>query len=90
MAVDLVIDIENAPGPRAEVAAAIGDAGVNIAGSPSSTGVEQSIFRSRSSCSVRLSSSRTRASLSTSIEARASQTGSARSTGPERASGDRL
>jgi hypothetical protein len=31
MAVDLVIDIENAPGALAEVAAAISDAGVNIA-----------------------------------------------------------
>jgi hypothetical protein len=32
MAVDLVIDIENVPGALAEVAAAISDAGVNIAG----------------------------------------------------------
>jgi hypothetical protein len=32
MAVDLTIDIENAPGALAEVAAAISDAGVNIAG----------------------------------------------------------
>jgi hypothetical protein len=32
MAVDLVIEIENAPGALAEVAAAISDAGVNIAG----------------------------------------------------------
>jgi hypothetical protein len=32
MAVDLVIDIENKPGALAEVAAAISDAGVNIAG----------------------------------------------------------
>ena len=31
MAVDLVIDIENSPGALAEVAAAISDAGVNIA-----------------------------------------------------------
>ncbi len=31
MAVDLVIDIENVPGALAEVAAAISDAGVNIA-----------------------------------------------------------
>jgi hypothetical protein len=31
MAFDLVIDIENAPGALAEVAAAISDAGVNIA-----------------------------------------------------------
>ena len=31
MAVDLVIDIENAPGALAEIAAAISDAGVNIA-----------------------------------------------------------
>ena len=31
MATDLVIDIENAPGALAEVAAAISDAGVNIA-----------------------------------------------------------
>jgi hypothetical protein len=31
MAVDLVIDIENAPGALAKVAAAISDAGVNIA-----------------------------------------------------------
>jgi hypothetical protein len=31
MAVDLVIDIENAPGALAEVAASISDAGVNIA-----------------------------------------------------------
>ena len=31
MAYDLVIDIENAPGALAEVAAAISDAGVNIA-----------------------------------------------------------
>src|SRR5918998_6555286 len=31
MAVDLVIDIENTPGALAEVAAAISDAGVNIA-----------------------------------------------------------
>ena len=31
MAVDLAIDIENAPGALAEVAAAISDAGVNIA-----------------------------------------------------------
>src|SRR5688572_15567515 len=31
VAVDLVIDIENAPGALAEVAAAISDAGVNIA-----------------------------------------------------------
>jgi hypothetical protein len=31
MAVDLVIDIENSPGSLAEVAAAISDAGVNIA-----------------------------------------------------------
>jgi hypothetical protein len=31
MAVDLTIDIENAPGALAEVAAAISDAGVNIA-----------------------------------------------------------
>ena len=31
MAVDLVIDIENAPGALAQVAAAISDAGVNIA-----------------------------------------------------------
>jgi hypothetical protein len=31
VAVDLVIDIENSPGARAEVAAAISDAGVNIA-----------------------------------------------------------
>ena len=31
MAVDLVIDIENTPGARAQVAAAISDAGVNIA-----------------------------------------------------------
>src|ERR687897_473570 len=32
MAVDLVIDIENTPGARARVAAAISDGGVNIAG----------------------------------------------------------
>jgi len=32
MAVDLVIDIENTPGALARVAAAISDAGVNIAG----------------------------------------------------------
>jgi hypothetical protein len=32
MAVDLVIDIDNKPGALAEVAAAISDAGVNIAG----------------------------------------------------------
>ena len=32
MAVDLVIDIENSPGALARVAAAISDAGVNIAG----------------------------------------------------------
>jgi hypothetical protein len=32
MAVDLVIDIENTPGALAEVATAISDAGVNIAG----------------------------------------------------------
>ena len=32
MAVDLVIEIENSPGALAEVAAAISDAGVNIAG----------------------------------------------------------
>jgi len=31
MAVDLVIDIENAPGALAQIAAAISDAGVNIA-----------------------------------------------------------
>src|SRR3954453_15901483 len=31
MAIDLVIDIENSPGALAEVAAAISDAGVNIA-----------------------------------------------------------
>ena len=31
MAVDLVIDIENSPGSLAEVAAAVSDAGVNIA-----------------------------------------------------------
>jgi hypothetical protein len=31
MAVDLVIDIENTPGALAEVAAAISDAGVNVA-----------------------------------------------------------
>ena len=31
MTVDLVIDIENSPGARAQVAAAISDAGVNIA-----------------------------------------------------------
>ena len=31
MAVDLVIDIENTPGALAQVAAAISDAGVNIA-----------------------------------------------------------
>ena len=31
MAVDLVIDIENSPGALAEVAAAVSDAGVNIA-----------------------------------------------------------
>jgi hypothetical protein len=31
MAVDLVIDIENSPGALAEVAAAISDAGINIA-----------------------------------------------------------
>src|SRR5947208_12396549 len=31
MAVDLVIDVENAPGALAEVATAISDAGVNIA-----------------------------------------------------------
>ena len=31
MAVDLVIDVENSPGALAEVAAAISDAGVNIA-----------------------------------------------------------
>jgi hypothetical protein len=31
MAVDLVIDIENSPGALAEVAAAISDAGVNLA-----------------------------------------------------------
>ena len=31
MAVDLVIDIENAPGALAEIAAAISDAGVNLA-----------------------------------------------------------
>jgi hypothetical protein len=31
MAIDLVIDIDNAPGALAEVAAAISDAGVNIA-----------------------------------------------------------
>jgi len=31
MAVDLVIDIENSPGSLAEIAAAISDAGVNIA-----------------------------------------------------------
>ena len=32
MAVDLTIDIENTPGALAEVAAAINDAGVNLAG----------------------------------------------------------
>jgi hypothetical protein len=32
MAVDLVIEIENTPGALAEVAAAISDAGVNLAG----------------------------------------------------------
>src|SRR4051794_8158442 len=32
MAVDLVIDLENTPGALAEAAAAISDAGVNIAG----------------------------------------------------------
>jgi hypothetical protein len=32
MAIDLVIDIDNVPGALAEVAAAISDAGVNIAG----------------------------------------------------------
>jgi hypothetical protein len=32
MAVDLVIDIENTPGALAEVAAAVSDAGVNLAG----------------------------------------------------------
>jgi hypothetical protein len=32
MAVDLVIDVDNAPGALARVAAAISDAGVNIAG----------------------------------------------------------
>ena len=31
MAVDLIIDVDNAPGALAEVAAAISDAGVNIA-----------------------------------------------------------
>ena len=31
MAVDLVIDVENTPGALAQVAAAISDAGVNIA-----------------------------------------------------------
>jgi hypothetical protein len=31
MAVDLVIDIDNTPGALAEIAAAISDAGVNIA-----------------------------------------------------------
>jgi hypothetical protein len=31
MAIDLVIDVENSPGALAEVAAAISDAGVNIA-----------------------------------------------------------
>ena len=31
MAIDLVIDIENTPGALAQVAAAISDAGVNIA-----------------------------------------------------------
>jgi hypothetical protein len=34
MAVDLVIEIENTPGALAEVAAAISDAGVNIAAAP--------------------------------------------------------
>src|SRR5882762_631185 len=34
MAFDLVIDIENTPGALAEVAAAISDAGVNIAAAP--------------------------------------------------------
>ena len=32
MAVDLVIDLENTPGALAEVAAAVSDAGVNLAG----------------------------------------------------------
>jgi hypothetical protein len=34
MAVDLVIDIDNTPGALAQVAAAISDAGVNIAAAP--------------------------------------------------------
>src|SRR3954451_16886161 len=34
MAVDMVIDIENTPGALAQVAAAISDAGVNIAAPP--------------------------------------------------------
>jgi hypothetical protein len=38
MAVDLVIDVENSPGALADVAAAISDAGVNIARRPASAG----------------------------------------------------
>jgi hypothetical protein len=41
MAVDLVIDIENTPGALAEVAAAISDAGVNIAAATCIGGGEQ-------------------------------------------------
>jgi hypothetical protein len=41
MAVDLVIDIENGPGALAEVAAAISDAGVNIAAAPCIGGGER-------------------------------------------------
>ena len=41
MAVDLVIDIENSPGALAEVAAAISDAGVNIAAATCIGGGEQ-------------------------------------------------
>jgi hypothetical protein len=41
MAVDLVIDIDNTPGALAEVAAAISDAGVNIAAATCIGGGEQ-------------------------------------------------
>jgi hypothetical protein len=41
MAVDLVIDIENTPGALAQVAAAISDAGVNIAAATCIGGGEQ-------------------------------------------------
>jgi hypothetical protein len=41
MAVDLVIDVENVPGALAEVAAAISDAGVNIAAATCTGGGKQ-------------------------------------------------